>query len=201
MDFRSDRGSVDVGYARLEIAYRFECAVHISRVNGGRKTVGYAVGDFERIFEIFGGNHRDHGAENFFLRNTHISVRIAEDRGLEKVTVAQPSGCEPISSCKQLRALASSDIDVFASRLDLLLVDLRTHIVPLIDAGADFQCSRSSNELISELVIYALLHDHAARRCASLSCCAEAAPKRSVDGEIDIGVVQNDDRVLATHLK
>ena len=52
-----------------------------------------------------------------------------------------------------------------------------------------------------ECVVDATLRDHARRGRAALPGGAERRPEDPVDGELDVGVVENDDRVLASELE
>ena len=45
------------------------------------------------------------------------------------------------------------------------------------------------------------MHDHAARSGAALTGRAEGGPEDAVDGEVEVGVVHHDDRVLAAELE
>ena len=61
--------------------------------------------------------------------------------------------------------------------------------------------SASPDEPRRELVVDALLRDHAARRGAALAGGAERRPEDPLDGEVEVGVVEDDDRVLAAELE
>ena len=88
VNFSSDGRSIDVGDAGFEVANRGEGFVHVFRVQRGRKTVLNAVRDFDGVFEIVAGNDGDDGAEDFFLRDAHLGVDVAEDGGLHEPAVA-----------------------------------------------------------------------------------------------------------------
>src|SRR3954469_13986319 len=126
---------------------------------------------------------------------------IAEDSGFEEVAVSQTAGSDLIPATQQLCAFAFADVDILARGFDLLLIDLRTHVVLLVDARTHLQRLRAADELVGELIIDTLLHDHAACSSASLTSGPEPAPESSVDREIDVCVVQNDDGVFPAHLQ
>ncbi len=60
---------------------------------------------------------------------------------------------------------------------------------------------RATYEPVRERRLDTALDDHPARRCAALAARAEGAPNRSFDGELEISVVKNGERVLAAHLE
>src|SRR4029077_14037141 len=100
-----------------------------------------------------------------------------------------------------LRAFTLADLNVLACSFDLLLVDLRAHVVLFIDAGDNLHGLRATHELVGKLVVDTLLHDHATGSGAALSGSTEASPERSVDSKIDVRVVEHDDGILASHLE
>jgi hypothetical protein len=81
------------------------------------------------------------------------------------------------------------------------LVDHR----PVEDVGragvADRGLAQARVELGHELVVDRLVHDRGAERRAALARGAEAAEQRALDGEVDVGVVHHDHRVLAAELQ
>ena len=58
-----------------------------------------------------------------------------------------------------------------------------------------------SESFVHELVVDRLVHDRRAQRRAALARGAEAAEQGALDGEVDVGVVHHDHRVLAAELQ
>jgi hypothetical protein len=52
-----------------------------------------------------------------------------------------------------------------------------------------------------EVVVDGLVHDRRPQRRAALARRAEAAEQRALDGEVEVGVVHDDERVLAAELE
>ena len=77
----------------------------------------------------------------------------------------------------------------------------RAHVGGGIQAVADFQGFGARDEFFDELVVDFLVHGDAAGGGAALAGGAEAAPDGAVDGEIEVGVVHDDDDVLAAHFQ
>src|SRR6266849_2082752 len=53
----ADGGRVDVDDASVEIAHGLEGPVDVAGVDRGRKAIGHAVRDLERLFEVVGRDH------------------------------------------------------------------------------------------------------------------------------------------------
>src|SRR6185437_14308740 len=128
-------------------------------------------------------------------------MAVAEDRWLPKVAVTQAGGADSTSARQQFGAFTFSNAHILAGGLDLLLVDLWSHIVLLVDPRTYFESFCARNQLVGKLVVYALFDDHAAGRGAPLAGGTESCPDGPVNGKIDIGIIQDDDCILAAHLQ
>ena len=71
----------------------------------------------------------------------------------------------------------------------------------VLPARAEPERLRALDETGGERVVEALVDDDAARRRAALAGGAERRPDDAVDGEVEVGVVHDDDRVLAAELE
>ena len=78
---------------------------------------------------------------------------------------------------------------------------MRADFDGLIESVADFELFGAGDKLLSELGRNSLLQQDAAGGCAALAGGAECAPERAVEGEVEVGVVENDLGVLAAHFK
>ncbi len=85
--------------------------------------------------------------------------------------------------------------------VERLAVDHRAEVGLGIPARADPHLLRAGDEPLLELVVDAALDDDAARGGAALPGGAERRPEDAVDGEVEVGVVEDDDRVLAAELE
>ena len=70
-----------------------------------------------------------------------------------------------------------------------------------IPAGADPHRLGALDEPLLQLAVDGLVHDHAARGRAALAGRAERRPDDALDGEVEVGVVHDDDPVLAAELE
>ena len=147
----------------------------------------------------------DSVVERVANRLRHDRMRVAEEAGgvlAEKVDVLVTVGVG------QPRALAAHDRE--RERLD---VDdgagvpaghhLRTLVVQAVRLGIslDVAALRCGDELRLQRVVCARLDDHARRGRAALARGAERRPEDPLDRELEIGVVEDDGRVLATELE
>ena len=80
-------------------------------------------------------------------------------------------------------------------------VDHRPDVRVVLPAGPEAKRLRPLDEPRRERVVQALVDDHAARRRAALARRAERRPEDPVEREVEIGVVHDDDRVLAAELE
>src|ERR1017187_82936 len=199
--FGSDCRRVDVGDAGVEVANGGEGLVHIFGVERGRKSVLDAVGDLYGVFEVVAGDDGNDGAEDFFLRDAHLGIDVSEDGRLHEPAVLVLALVEAIAAAHQLCAFVFADLDVAKIGLKLLLIDRRTHLDRFVEAVADFQFLRARDVALDELAIDALLHDDAAGRGATLAGGAESAPEAAFDGEVEVGVVEDDHGILAAEFE
>src|SRR5437016_5743957 len=74
--------SVYISDSGIQIANGAEGFVDVARVDGSRKSVHNAIGNFNGLIKVLAWNHADHGTKNFFLRNAHLRMHVAKDGGL-----------------------------------------------------------------------------------------------------------------------
>ncbi len=77
-------------------------------------------------------------------------------------------------------------------RLDLRFIDLRAHFDGRVEAIADLESLGAHDKLLGEFRGNALLQQDAAGRSAALARGAKGAPQRAIEGEVEIGVVEDD---------
>ncbi len=94
-----------------------------------------------------------------------------------------------------------ADIDVTHDLFDGVGINYRPHVSLRIHAVAYTQHFGALDQFLREPFVYFLVDDQTRRSSATLSGSAESAPERAFDREIDIGVVQHHDDVLAAHLE
>jgi hypothetical protein len=70
-----------------------------------------------------------------------------------------------------------------------------------VPAGADPHLLRALDQPLLELAVHRLVHDHAAGSSAALAGRAKGRPDDPLDRELQVGVVHDDDPVLAAELE
>src|SRR5882762_1915947 len=96
--FSADCRSVYIDNSSIEIARRLEGAIHVARVDGGGKSVGYAVRHIDCLFQAVNGNYRNDRAENLLLRNAHVRRAISEHRRLVEPAFGECATVQTISA-------------------------------------------------------------------------------------------------------
>ena len=88
----------------------------------------------------------------------------------------------------------------FSKRSQEALVDHRPveHVARRV---ADRRLLDRARQAGEELVVHGVVDDRGAERRAALAGGAEAAEQRALDGEVEVGVVHDDQRVLAAELQ
>src|SRR3954451_24733754 len=85
-DHRSGALAIDVQVADVELADGALELVARTGVDSAREPELGVVGNFERVVEAAGLDHRQHRTEYFFLLKLGLRRNIRENRGLDEVT-------------------------------------------------------------------------------------------------------------------
>src|SRR5207248_10114298 len=199
--FGPDRPRVDVRDPGHEVAHRAEGLVHVTGEDRRREPVADSVRDAHRLVEVAHGDERRRRAEDLLLRDPHPRLDVAEDRRPVVEAVAEPVAARHLAAGEQARALVLPDLRVRVDLLERALVDDRADVGVVLPAGPEPHLLRSGDELRLQRVVDALLDDDATRGGAALAGGAEGRPDDPVDGEVEVGVVEDDDGVLAAELE
>src|SRR5712671_4525885 len=199
--FGADGWRVDVDDAGEQVANGVKGAIHVARVDRGREAVGHAVGYFHGFLQASDGDYRNYGAEDFFLRDAHLWIAVAEDGWFVEPAFGEGAVSQAMASGEELGAFGLADLHVLHYGFELRLVDAGTHIDSWVEAIADFQFFRAGYQARSEFAVHGFVNGDPACGGAALAGGAEAAPDGAVDGEVEIGVVHHDDYVLAAHFE
>ncbi len=143
----------------------------------------------------------DGRAEDLLLGDPHLGIDVAEDRRPVVEALVEPVAGGDLAAGEERRALVLADRRVRVDLLERGLVDDRADVRVLLPADSEPELLGRAHEPRGELVVDALLRDHAARGGAALAGSAERRPEDALDGEVEVGVVEHDDRVLAAELE
>ncbi len=140
----------------------------------------------------------DDRPKDFFLGNAHLRLDKIKDRGLDEMAV----GSSHVAARQQLRPFALADADIFEVGFQLGLAHGRPHLHAALQAIAHLQAARRvAQHRLGKVVGNALFDNHPAGGGAGLAGQAKAAHDRQLDGQVEIGVFQHHQRVLAAHLQ
>src|SRR5436190_14896623 len=201
MHLGADRPRVDVRDPGLEVAHRAEGRVHVAGEDRRRKPELDPVRDADRLVDILHADQRGGGPEDLLLRDPHPGVDVTEDRRPVEVAVAEPVAAGHLAAGQELGALVLPDRRVRVDFLERALVDHRADVDAFLPAGAETQLLGGLDEARLQLLVGAFLDDHARGRGAALAGGAEGRPENPLDRELEIGVLEDDDRILAAQLE
>src|SRR4030095_6538555 len=140
--------------------------------------------------------------EDLFLRDPHVGSGVDKDGRLNEVTVCIIASTQTFATARQLSAaLVLSDTDVAHDLFDSVRIDHWSNVRLRVRTVANPQASCLCDKLINELFVDFLVNDQARRRSTALPRRTEGAPNGAFNGEINIGIVHDDDCVLAAHLE
>src|SRR4029079_2125515 len=146
-------------------------------------------------------DERGRRPEALLLRAPHLGIDLPEDGRPVEEALVETVLRRDLATGQELRPLALADLGVRVDLVERSAVDDRTDVDVLLEAVAELELLRALDELRLERLVDLRPDDDAARGGAALARRAERGPEDPVDGEIDVGVVHHDDRVLAAELE
>src|SRR5690349_9123931 len=200
VDLGAGRAGVDVDDAGLEVAHGAERGVHVAREDARRQPVAGLVERGHRLRVVGDRDDREDRPEDLFLADAVHRPDTGEDRRFEEMAVAEGAIGRAVAAEDEL-ALRSTDIDVRRDLVDRRRVDQRPDVGRRIEAVAEPQPLGALLEALQQLVDDGAFDDDARCSRAALAGCPEGAPQDPVGREIEIGVREDDDAVLATELQ
>ena len=166
-------------------------------MDGRGQAVGAVVGQLDSlglILELGDGTDR---TEDLLLHDLHIRSDIAEDSGLDKVTLVTMALTTDLDG----RTFVLAGLDVTHDAVVLNLADLGALESSLVERITDDILFSACLEGLDKLVVDALLYVDARSGAAALAVVEVDAKVDPVDGLLDIGVVEHDIRRLAAQLE
>ena len=105
-----------------------------------------------------------------------------------------------LATAEDLTAQLLDALDGLQSLIDCILINQRPHQCPA-QRVADRDFAVELEETLDQWLAHALLHQHTARRSAALAGGTDRAEHDRARGHFQIGVIEHDDRVVATQLE
>src|SRR3954447_11274561 len=200
MGLGANGAGVDIHDPGLEVAHRAERGVHVLGEDRGRETVPCLVHDGGRRRVVVDRDHSKDGSEDLLLADAIHRLDVAEDGRLEEMAVSERAIGDPVTADDEL-ALGPADLDVALDLLHRGAAHQRTDVGRRLEPVAEPQALRARRDPVDELVHDRPFRDDTRARRASLAGRAERRPHDAVDGEVEIGIAEDDDRVLAAELE
>ena len=155
----------------------------------------------DRLVDVGRADERGRRAEDLLLRDPHARLDVAEDRRPVEGAAVEPVLGRDLAAGQERRALVLADLGVRVDLLQRRAVHDRADVRRVLEPVAEPELLGSLDELRRERVVDALAGDDAARGGAALAGRAEGRPEDPLDGEVEVGVVHDDDGVLAAELE
>ena len=131
-----------------------------------------------------------------------LHVDLGVERHVEqhgrRVEVARPVG--RLAAGHDRRAVVDRVGDQLADALDGLLVDQRADVDAVVLAAAEGEAAHPLAELLGELLRHRAVHQEPVGGRARLAHVAHLRDHRAVDGRVDVGVLEDDERRVAAEL-
>src|SRR5579864_4248088 len=116
---------VDPHGARFQSPRDHVSFLDIACPDGGGQAVWIVIGALDDLIAVVKCQHRQDRPKDLFLRDLHVVLHVAEDRWLDKESLASIDR-RAISARDQLRALALPRLDETKNGFHLFLADDRT---------------------------------------------------------------------------
>ena len=148
------------------------------------------VGDVDRLIGIIDdGDGRDR-TERLLFAHRHIGGDVGKKRRFV-------AGTLNLSSGEDLCPVADGLVDARAHLLQRLFVDQRADDRVHLRRTADLEALGLGDQLLGELFRDRALDDDASRGHTDLPLMQESAERGGVDGVLEVGVREHDQRILA----
>ena len=160
---------------------------------------GAVVRDRKRLVVVLDPDHRGDRAEHLLAVDPHLVGGVGDQGRLQ--VVALGLALQPLAAEGQLAAFLPADLEIAQVLVELLLVDHRADLGAGLERVVDLELLHAFDHPRDEAVVDGLGHDQARGRGAALPGLEEGAIDRAADRDVEIGVVQHHERVLAAHLE
>ena len=169
----------------------------VARPDACPQSVRRGVGDLDGL--VVGGE-RDHcrcRAEGLLGHDGHVEGDVDEHGG----RVPGRTSLQPFASGQDLRAGFDRGPDLLREVLREVGAGQRADFRGLVAGIADDQVSDGGGEPVTELVCHRLVHDEPLRAQAGLAGVQEAARDGLGDDDVEVGILEDDERVGAAELE
>src|SRR5713226_7272946 len=193
------RRRVDVRHAGFNLIHKAENARGVVRKDRRRQAIFRVVGDLHRFVEILDADDAKHWPKDFLARDAHVGCDVIENGWAHEVAFVESVTGSTLATAHQRSAVFSPNVQITQDSLELILIDARPHFGLWIVAVTDSHRLRALRDPLDEFVGDLVYDDRAAGCRATLPRGSERALGRRFNRQIHIGILEDYDRVLATH--
>ena len=190
-----------MNHPRLGLLGVTEGGPEVAGIDRRGQSVAHGVRRGDGALIVVRRDDAHHGSEDLLLRDAHVRVDVGEDRGLDEVARLQVGFRRCAAIAHDARALLLPRRDALAHLAQLRVIHDRPEPDAIREAIARAPGVGLRREQLGEVDEARAQHDRAARRRAALPGRAERAAGHALGRLLEIGVVHDDDRVLAAHLE
>src|SRR5919199_1799229 len=201
MDLSSDRRRIDINDAGVEVTHCPEGVVDVLGVDGRGEAILHAVRYPDRFVKRVDGDDRRHRSEDLLLCYTHLRPYLRKNGRLMEVAMRVVTIAQALASDQYLRSFLLADLHVLQDGFILLPVDRRSHRHLLVEPAPDLQLACALRQPSAKLIRDGAVGDDPARGRAALARRPKRTPDRSFEHQIEVGVLHDDDGILAAHLQ
>src|SRR3954447_24362598 len=191
-----DHALVEADHAGVELLDHAERAVDVLRVDVGDEAVLGVVGDGDRLVLVGEAADRCDRSEDLLAQELGVVRDVREHRRLVEVAGA----VELVAADDDLRALADRVLDEARDLAALIVVDERADLHVGLGAAADLHLADLRAELLGEVAGDRARDVEAVRRRARLAAVAHLRDERALDGGVEVGVLEDEERRVAAEL-
>ncbi len=161
------------------------------------QAVRNVIGDLQSLFLGREGNRCQNRSKDFLLGDTHPVIGIGEQRRAHEVAFV----AERHSPCRDGCAVLFGNVEIACHLPVVFLCDQRTDFGGRVKRMAYPDPVDARNELCFKFLTYRILHQETRRRGAALAIDRIDHEDHCIERAVQIGIVKDDDRILASQFK
>ncbi len=171
-------------------------ARHVLGEDGAAEAEVGIVGQRDSLFLVLDAKEQRHRAEELLAKRRVARLDVGQDRGPHE----RARAINALAAHHHPGAVGHGTVDLLQQADQGRLRGQRAQRGFFVQRVAGLQCAQRGLELLEELVGELVGHDEALGGTAGLAGVVHPAPDRPLDGRLQVGVVQHDERVAATQL-
>src|ERR1700730_3104185 len=192
---------VDVDHAGFQAPGDVECPLFVAAPDAGGQAVVGVVGDRDGLVDRVVGQDREYGPEHLFPGDGHVVGDVGEDGRLDPVADLELRPVGGAAADGGGRALGLGAVEVAKDPLLLLPGDDRAYVGGRIERVAECEGLGPLDQFGQELVLDAARDQQPGSGLAGLAVVGHRREQGSVDGNRQVGVVEDDVRALAAEFE